>query len=178
MRKIKSGFNRRSTAEEVTAGLDLAGKTALITGVNSGLGYESMRVLASRGAHIIGAARTLEKASEACSQVGGDTTPVGIQRLFVGGPGLGEVLPRGMRLADFHVLVGHDPAVRALDELGHLLAELEGVFPVSQFLVYLFNGLDGFHIAAVRLGHLQEGLQGPVQETALAVIEPQIEKGP
>ena len=76
MKTIKSGFNRRSTAEEVTAGVDLSGKTALITGVNSGLGFESMRVLASRGAHIIGAARTLEKAVEACSQVSGETTAV------------------------------------------------------------------------------------------------------
>ena len=44
----KSGFNRRSTAEQVTEGIDLSGKTALITGVNSGLGFESMRVLAAR----------------------------------------------------------------------------------------------------------------------------------
>jgi WW domain-containing oxidoreductase len=72
----KSGFNRRSTAEQVTGGLDLSGKTALITGVNSGLGFESMRVLASRGAHVIGAARTLGKAAGACDQIDGDTTPV------------------------------------------------------------------------------------------------------
>jgi NADP-dependent 3-hydroxy acid dehydrogenase YdfG len=53
------GFNKRSTAEEVTEGLDLGGKTIVITGVNSGLGYESMRVLCQRGAHVIGLARTL-----------------------------------------------------------------------------------------------------------------------
>lgn len=74
--KTKSGFNRRSTAEQVTDGIDLSGKTALITGVNSGLGFESMRVLVERGAHVIGAARTMEKAQEACAQVGGETTPV------------------------------------------------------------------------------------------------------
>jgi WW domain-containing oxidoreductase len=69
-------FNRRSSAEDVTEGIDLHGKVALITGVNSGLGLESMRVLALRGAHVIGAARTLEKAGEACSKVEGHTTPV------------------------------------------------------------------------------------------------------
>ena len=69
-------FNRRSTAEQVTDGLDLSGKQVLVTGVNSGLGYEAMRVLAMRGAHVFGAARTLDKAKEACDSVAGDTTPV------------------------------------------------------------------------------------------------------
>ncbi len=72
----RSPFNRRSTAEQVTEGIDLSGKTVLITGVNSGLGYESMRVLAKRGAHVIGAARTREKAKQACGQIVGETTPV------------------------------------------------------------------------------------------------------
>jgi WW domain-containing oxidoreductase len=35
-----------------------------------------MRVLALRGAHVIGAARTLEKAQGACSSVKGETTPL------------------------------------------------------------------------------------------------------
>ena len=35
-RRGKSGFGMASTAEEVTAGLDLSGKNVLITGVNSG----------------------------------------------------------------------------------------------------------------------------------------------
>lgn len=70
------GFNRRSTAAAVTAGQDLSGKTIVITGVNSGLGYESMRVLTERGAHVIGLARTLEKAEQAGAEVAGETTPL------------------------------------------------------------------------------------------------------
>jgi NAD(P)-dependent dehydrogenase (short-subunit alcohol dehydrogenase family) len=72
----RSKFNRRSTAEEVTEGVDLTGKTAFVTGVNSGLGLESMRVLAKRGAHVIGAARTMEKAMNACAGVDGQTTAI------------------------------------------------------------------------------------------------------
>jgi len=68
-------FGADSTAEQVTAGLDLTGKTAVVTGVNSGLGYETMRVLALRGAHVIGTARTAEKAAAACDSVAGNTTP-------------------------------------------------------------------------------------------------------
>ncbi|MEH6551014.1 MAG: SDR family oxidoreductase [Pseudomonadales bacterium] len=72
----KSQFNRRSTAEQVTEGLDLTGKTVMITGVNSGLGLETLRVMAMRGAHVIGAARTVEKAQQAASSVEGQVTPV------------------------------------------------------------------------------------------------------
>lgn len=69
-------FGIESTAEQVTAGLDLNGINVVITGCNSGLGYETMRVLASRGAHVIGTARTAEKAEKACASIAGKTTPV------------------------------------------------------------------------------------------------------
>lgn len=69
-------ITKRSTAEEVTEGLDLSGKTIVITGINSGIGYEAMRVLTLRGAHVIALARTLEKATEACNNVSGTTTPL------------------------------------------------------------------------------------------------------
>lgn len=69
-------FGAKSTAEEVTSGLDLRGKTAIVTGCNSGLGFETMRVLALRGAYVIGTARTSEKGTAACAKVTGRTTPV------------------------------------------------------------------------------------------------------
>ncbi|MGH8255541.1 MAG: SDR family oxidoreductase [Steroidobacteraceae bacterium] len=74
--KGSNGFGYAATAELVTAGVPLAGRTILITGCNSGLGYEAMRVLALRGAHVIGAARTREKAQAACDAVGGNTTAI------------------------------------------------------------------------------------------------------
>lgn len=72
----RSPFNSRSTAEEVTEGLDLSGLTIAITGANSGLGYETMRVLALRGAHVICIARTQANAEEACASIAGHTTPL------------------------------------------------------------------------------------------------------
>jgi WW domain-containing oxidoreductase len=72
----RSPFTRRSTAEQVTAGLDLSGRTVLITGCASGLGLESMRVLALRGAHVIGAARSADRAAQAARSVGAEITPV------------------------------------------------------------------------------------------------------
>jgi NAD(P)-dependent dehydrogenase (short-subunit alcohol dehydrogenase family) len=72
-------FDKNSTAEEVTAGLDLTGKTALVTGCNSGIGYETMRVLALRGAHVFGSGRTFRKAKTACDSIEGRTTPLVIE---------------------------------------------------------------------------------------------------
>ena len=72
-------FDGTSTTEAVTDGIDLAGRTVLITGVTSGLGLESMRVLAMRGAHVVGTGRTLDKATRACAAVSGRTTPVALE---------------------------------------------------------------------------------------------------
>ena len=74
--KGPSGFGYGSTAEDVTKGLDLTGRTILVTGCNSGIGKETLRVLAKRGAHVIAAARTVEKARAACDEVVGETTPI------------------------------------------------------------------------------------------------------
>lgn len=67
-----SGFGYNSTAEEVTEGLGLDDWTVLITGCNSGLGAETSRVLVERGATVLGAARTQEKAERACDKIEGD----------------------------------------------------------------------------------------------------------
>lgn len=69
-----NGFGYGSTAELVTEGISLVGKTILVTGCNSGLGREAMRVLALRGAHVIGTARTEAKAAEACRTISGKAT--------------------------------------------------------------------------------------------------------
>ena len=71
-----NGFGYASTAEEVTAGIELAGKTFLLTGCNSGIGLETLRVLGRRGAHVIAAARTEDKARAALAEVGADGTPL------------------------------------------------------------------------------------------------------
>lgn len=68
-----NGFGYASTAEEVTRGLDLHSKTILLTGCNSGLGLETLRVLSRRGARVFATARSLDKASQACSGSGSAT---------------------------------------------------------------------------------------------------------
>ncbi len=62
-------FDENSTAEDVTAGIDLKGKLAVVTGCTSGIGFETMRVLALRGAYVVGTSRSLERAQDACNRV-------------------------------------------------------------------------------------------------------------
>ncbi len=74
--KGPNGLGYGSTAEEATRGLDLSGRTYLVTGANSGLGRETARVLSLRGARVIAAARTEEKARAACAAFGAKIRPV------------------------------------------------------------------------------------------------------
>lgn len=60
---INSGFDNRSTAAEVLDGLDLTGKTAIVTGGYSGIGLETTRALANAGAEVIVPARRPELAA-------------------------------------------------------------------------------------------------------------------
>lgn len=69
-------FGKTSTAEEVTAGIDLSGKVALVTGVNSGIGTETLHWLATRGATVIATARTSAKAAATCRAVQGKAIPL------------------------------------------------------------------------------------------------------
>jgi len=69
-RKIGSGFGRDSTAAEVIAGIDLAGRTAIVTGGYSGLGLETVRALASAGAAVVVPARRPEHAREVLAAAG------------------------------------------------------------------------------------------------------------
>lgn len=63
-------FGRKSTTDDVLAGIDLAGKRVLVTGVSAGLGLETTRALVSHGAHVIGTARDLTKAAKALADIG------------------------------------------------------------------------------------------------------------
>src|ERR1700683_5328532 len=66
----------RSTANQVLAGINLRGKHFLITGCNSGIGFETMNALAANGGHVIGLARSLASAKTACDRARRSTTPV------------------------------------------------------------------------------------------------------
>ncbi|WP_284986573.1 SDR family NAD(P)-dependent oxidoreductase [Arthrobacter sp. fls2-241-R2A-172] len=74
---IGSGFGHGSTAREVIDGIDLSGKSAIVTGGYSGLGLETVRALASAGASVTVPARRVEHAKEVLAAAGlGDAVTV------------------------------------------------------------------------------------------------------
>jgi NAD(P)-dependent dehydrogenase (short-subunit alcohol dehydrogenase family) len=145
-----SAFGPQSTAEDVTSGLDLSGKTAVVTGCNSGIGFETMRVLALRGAHVIGTARTPDKGREACAKVKGRATPAVLE------------------LADFPSVVACADRIRALSSrvdmlilnAGIVLGDLEQVYGLEkQFVV---NHLGHFLLANRVMDLVRAAPQGRV----------------
>lgn len=61
---IFSPFSRESTSEEVTSDQDLTGNLAIVTGATAGLGIETARVLALRGAEVLLLGRNQKKGQE------------------------------------------------------------------------------------------------------------------
>ncbi|MGA0557378.1 SDR family NAD(P)-dependent oxidoreductase [Larkinella sp. VNQ87] len=59
---LGTGFNGQSTTADVIQGITLSGKTAIVTGGNTGIGLETTRTLAAAGATVVVPARDVEKA--------------------------------------------------------------------------------------------------------------------
>jgi WW domain-containing oxidoreductase len=90
-------FGARATADEVLAGIDLSGKRFLVTGCNSGIGFETMSSLTANGGQVLGLARSLADAQAACARVSPGATPLACD------------------LADLESVAAAALAIRALD---------------------------------------------------------------
>jgi NAD(P)-dependent dehydrogenase (short-subunit alcohol dehydrogenase family) len=62
-------FDSKSTTDLVLDGIDLAGKIAIVTGASGGLGAETARALASRGAAVTLTARDVAKAEQVAASI-------------------------------------------------------------------------------------------------------------
>eukprot|EP01080_Neovahlkampfia_damariscottae_P006955 gene6955-11117_t len=60
----KNGYNSNTTAEHVVKDVDLKGTVIIVTGSNGGIGKETARVLAAKGAHVIISARNIKKLND------------------------------------------------------------------------------------------------------------------
>ncbi|WP_299328917.1 oxidoreductase [Parasphingopyxis sp.] len=67
-----SGFPAKTDGAVVIADIDLAGKTAIVTGGYSGIGLETVRALAAKGVKVVVPVRSPEKAADALGGIDGD----------------------------------------------------------------------------------------------------------
>lgn len=129
----RSDFGKHATAEEVTEGIDLSGKLVVVTGCTSGIGFETMRVLASRGAWVVGTSRSLERAQQACRKIVGVTTPLQLE------------------LADYSSVIDCADAIRSINKPLDILICNAGYLG-SGGQRELVNGVEK-HFAVNHLGH-------------------------
>src|SRR3978361_2090770 len=67
---VAMSANSKGTPGDVP---DQTGRVAIITGANTGLGYETAAVLADRGAHVVLAVRNLDKGKDAVARIKAET---------------------------------------------------------------------------------------------------------
>jgi len=144
----------RWTAEDVPA---LDGRVAIVTGANSGLGLETARVLAHRGARVVLACRDPEKARAAEREVAATTA----QPRAVG------TLP--LDLADLASVRSFADEVRKRHSALHLLVNNAGVMAIP-----LRRTADGFEmqLGTNHLGHF--ALTGLLLDLLLATPDSRI----
>uniref|UniRef100_A0A8C0S3E3 WW domain-containing oxidoreductase n=1 Tax=Canis lupus familiaris TaxID=9615 RepID=A0A8C0S3E3_CANLF len=65
-------YDGGTTAMEILQGRDFTGKVVVVTGANSGIGFETAKSFALHGAHVILACRNMTRANEAVSQILGE----------------------------------------------------------------------------------------------------------
>ena len=86
MTRDHTAFGHDTTADEVLEGIDLDGQKALITGGSGGIGAETARALASRGASVVLTARNVEKGEEVAASIRASTgnDQIGVEQLELG----------------------------------------------------------------------------------------------
>jgi NAD(P)-dependent dehydrogenase (short-subunit alcohol dehydrogenase family) len=71
--RVTTPFSADATADEVIAGIDLGGRSAIVTGGASGIGLETARVLAAAGADVVLAVRDLNAGNDAANAIAAKT---------------------------------------------------------------------------------------------------------
>ncbi|MEU3643185.1 SDR family NAD(P)-dependent oxidoreductase [Lentzea sp. NPDC034063] len=126
---ITTGFGFSSTAAEVAEGIDVTGRRVVVTGASSGIGVETARALAGRGAEVTLAVRNTDAGEKTARDIGGD---VRVAKL------------------DLTDLASIDAFVRAWDGPLHVLIANAGVMAVPER--YTDQGWE-WQFATNHLGH-------------------------
>ena len=67
--RVTTPFGFESTAADVIAGVDLTGRTAIVTGASSGIGVETARALAAAGASVTLAVRNTSYGNRVAAEI-------------------------------------------------------------------------------------------------------------
>jgi WW domain-containing oxidoreductase len=153
-------FGARSTADKVLAGIDLTGRHIVVTGCNSGIGFQTMSALSANGAQVIGLARSLRDAQIACGTAGPSCMPVACD------------------LADFDSVAAAAGAIRALQVPLDTIVANAGIanLPALQTrngveMQFLVNHIGHFALVNELLGLVRDGTGRIVMVSSSASIK-------
>jgi NAD(P)-dependent dehydrogenase (short-subunit alcohol dehydrogenase family) len=159
---LGSGFGAHSTADDVLDGIDLTGRTVLVTGGYSGIGLETTRALSKAGATVVVPARRPDAAREQLAGIArtevdaldlGDLASVAAfaDRLVASGRTLDAVIDSAGIMATPETRVGPGwEAQLATNHLGHY-ALVNRLWPAV---------VEGARIVSVSsTGHLRSGIR-------------------
>jgi len=145
-KKIEPGFPPKSEPGNILEGIDLAGKTAVVTGGYSGIGLETTRALADRGVKVYVPVRDPAKAEENLKTMNG------------------EVIVGQMDLADLDSVKTYAQTVAALEPNLELLINNAGIMACPETRVgnnweaqFAVNHLGHFVLTASLLPQLLAG---------------------
>ncbi|WP_329386633.1 SDR family NAD(P)-dependent oxidoreductase [Streptomyces sp. NBC_01716] len=165
--RITTPFDAESTAAEVVAGIDLAGRRAVVTGASSGIGIETARALAGAGAEVTLAVRDVDAGERTAQDITGTT---GSRRLSVARLDLADQRSVAEFVAGWegplHILINnagvmYTPGLRspegwelqfATNHLGHF-ALATGLHPA------LAEADRARVVALTSVGHLRQGIR-------------------
>lgn len=138
-----SSYGPETTTDEVIEGVDLSGRVAIVTGASGGLGAETARALAARGARVTIAARDLAKAENAAEEIRTSTGNSEVDVL-----GLELTLPDRVRESAKQWLADHDELNLLINNAGVMACPLDRTaegwefqFATNHLGHFLFTGL-------------------------------------
>jgi NAD(P)-dependent dehydrogenase (short-subunit alcohol dehydrogenase family) len=99
---MSTQWGEQTTTDEVMRGIDLRGKTVVITGTSAGLGVEATRVLARAGARVIMAARDAQKNAAAMAAIRAQVPDAQLQHVSLDLSDLASVRRAGEQIAAAH----------------------------------------------------------------------------
>jgi NAD(P)-dependent dehydrogenase (short-subunit alcohol dehydrogenase family) len=135
---IASPFDAGTEASEVVAGLDLRGKTAIVTGASAGLGVETARALAGAGAEVVTPVRSRDKGEAVAAEL----------RASTGNPAIETA---DLDLGDYASVRAFADRFLASGRPLHILINNAGIMATP--LRRLANGLEA-QFGANHLGHM------------------------
>jgi NAD(P)-dependent dehydrogenase (short-subunit alcohol dehydrogenase family) len=127
-----------STDEGAPMRVDLSGKTAIVTGASSGLGWHFSKVLAANGAHVIASARRVDRLNALVDEIGSDGGGAEALALDVTDAPAVEAAFAGLKTIDILVNNAGVPSTHLAIETDLsewrqvFLTNAEGVFIVAQ----------------------------------------------